>query len=125
MDSAHKYTDKKIEDTESQINKVYNKLEKDLIKMSNDYFEQFSDVDAEKQKEVESGDITEKEYRSWRASTMMSGLKWSNFSKAVSKRIYEANKQATDIFNSVLPDVFVENYNHIGKDIQRQVREIR
>ena len=125
MDSAHEYTDDKIDAVEKQIDRVYASLQKDIDKLAKQYFSQFEDADAQKLAEVKAGSITENEHRLWRASEMMSGRKWSAFVKKVCKLIYEANKKAVSISNMAMTDVFIENYNFVGKDIERQVHALR
>ena len=124
MDRAHEYTDNKIESVEKKINKVYKNLQTKINKKTTQYFDQFKDADDAMRAKVDAEEMTEAEYNAWRITTMMQGAKWDKFVKEVCKLIYEANKKAISISNDAMTDVFIENYNYIGKDIERQVREL-
>ena len=124
MDRAHRSTDKVVDNVEKQIAEVYKRHEDKLAGMYEKYFSQFADADEKKKKELDDELITKQQYVAWRSKTMMSGSKWKRFLKAVTKEIYKANVEAVAVTNKSLPNVFVENYNFIGKDVERQVNEL-
>lgn len=124
MDRAHEYTDNKIESVEKKINKVYKELQSEIDKKTAQYFDQFKEADDIMRKRLDAEEITENEYNVWRTTTMMRGAKWDKFVKDMCKIIHEANKKAISLSNEAMTDVFIENYNYTGKDIERQVREL-
>ena len=124
MDRAHRSTDKVVDNVEKQIAEVYKRHEDKLAGMYEKYFSQFADADAKKKEELDSGTITKQQYTAWRAKTMMTGSKWKRFLKAVSSEIYKANVEAIEVSNGALAEVFADNYNFTGKDIERQVNEL-
>lgn len=125
MDRAHEYTDNKIESVEKKINKVYKDLQAEIDKKTAQYFDQFKDADDAMRAKVNAEEMTEAEYNTWRTTTMMRGAKWDKFLKDMCKIIHEANKKAISLSNTAMTDVYIENYNHVGKDIERQVRELQ
>lgn len=125
MDKAHERTDKEIELIERQIDRIYAVQQKLISKLTERYFSKFEKADNEKKAKLDAGEITESEYRKWRQSTMMNGVEWYKFISDVCKIIHRTNVQAVALSNKVMPNVFVDNYNEVGKDIERQVREIQ
>ena len=121
MDKAHEYTDRELELMGRKIDAIYKVQNKVVVKMAEKYFSQFEDVDNKKKQELEDGKITKAEYKNWRIATMMTGKKWNEFIHSLCKVIHRTNQRAIDISNNATIDVFVENYNFVGKSIEEQV----
>lgn len=125
MDRAHRRTDKVIDETLEKIDKVYSDKEEELVALCSKYFNQFEEADEKKRKEYEDGLITKSQYAAWRTSTMMTGKKWKRFLHRMCKEIHSLNALAIKVSNDRMADVFVENYNFVGKDIEEQVHGLR
>ena len=118
MDKAHEYTDKKIEELYKSIDTIYDSKTKELDRLFNAYFSKFEKEASKKQKELD-----EKEYRKWLFS-ICTGREWNKLVKSATKIITGLNKKSAQTMNDAMADVYIENYNYIGKDIEEQVNGI-
>ena len=75
-DLAHSMTDKELEKMEQHLSAIYARAEKELQEKVDKYFKRFEELDAKKRALVDSGKLTEQEYRTWRQNKIMTGRHW-------------------------------------------------
>lgn len=117
-DKAHYLTDKEIERIEKKLSGIYSRANKELSEKTDQYFKKFAEMDAEKLKLVESGEMTEKEYKRWRRNKIMTGKHWQDMKEQTAMELARVNKTALEYVNGRLPSVYALNYNHSATEIE-------
>ena len=116
-DSARNYTDNELKAMEEYLSGIYAQAEKDLIKKFNKYTADFVRLDAEKQKMVDSGEMSPEEYETWRKNKLLYGMHWTRLIDQVKKEMGKCNQTALDYVNGRVPQIFSVNYNQIAESI--------
>ena len=112
MSYADDFTEEKLLELEKKINKVYSDAQKDLEKQAKDYFEQFAKRDEEYKKLVDSGEITENDYKQWRLNQIGRGERMNKMAANMAARATQANEVAMAYVNDATPTVYSLNRNH-------------
>lgn len=121
-DRAHTLTDKIIEQMERRLGRIYSAAAKDLEEKARAYFRNFERLDAQKQEALAAGSISEAEYRRWRTNKMLTGKHYIQMRSAANAELLKANQTATAYINGRLPEIYMLNYNHTGRDIMGEVK---
>jgi SPP1 gp7 family putative phage head morphogenesis protein len=116
-DKAHLLTDKKLEQMEKRLSAIYSEAQKDIQKKADEYFDKFKKADAEKQKLVKAGKLTEDEYKAWRQGKIMYGKRFTAMKEDISKQLLNVNQTATAYINGELPEVYALNYNALADTV--------
>ena len=116
-DKAHLLTDKKLEQMEKRLSAIYSEAQGDIQRKSNDYFAKFEKADAEKRKLVNSGKMTEDEYKAWRQGKIMYGKRFTAMKEDISRQLLNVNQTATAYINGELPEVYAMNYNALADTV--------
>lgn len=112
MSYADDFTEEKLLELEKKINKVYSDAQKDLEKQAKDYFEQFAKRDEEYKKLVDSGEITENDYKQWRLNQIGRGERMNKMAANMAARATQANEVAMAYVNDATPTIYSLNRNH-------------
>lgn len=104
--------EKGLEETEKEVLKPYVKAQKEIREMIRAYFAKHADEDNEKRAQVEAGELTQEEYRSWRLKTYCSGKEFKAFQEKVAKKYLELNQQAMKTVNEEEKKEFAEGANY-------------
>lgn len=118
-DIAHELTDKELEKMEQHLSAIYSRAEKELQEKADKYFKRFEELDAEKRALVDSGKLTEKEYKRWRQNKVMTGRHWKQMKEQAAQELAKVNETALEYVNGRLPGVYAINYNHSAEEIER------
>ena len=110
-DTAHRITDKKLEEMEKRLSAIYSRAGKEIQKTADEYFSRFAKQDEAKRKLLEKGKITEEEYTKWRKGKVMYGKRFSEMKEQCAKQLLNVNKTAVSYINGELPEVYALNYN--------------
>lgn len=105
-------TDKALEKLEQEIAKQYASVEKELYKKIHAYFSAIAKDDEKKADELESGTITQEEYKQWRLRRMTTGEEFETLRDEIAARYLEANMEADALINATTPQVFALNHNY-------------
>ena len=119
MSYADNYTDEMLEELEKKIGKVYSAAQKDFEKQSKEYFEKFAKRDEEYRKLVDTGEITEKEYKQWRLNQIGRGERLDKMAAQMAQRATKANEVAVDYVNDATPSIYSLNRNHEAYVIEK------
>lgn len=122
MDYGHKLTDKLLAETEKEISDIYAKASKEAQIKADKYFEKFKTQDAEMKDKLDSGQITETEYKTWRNSKMIGGSRYQSMANGLARDMTNANKLAASVINGHLPDVYATNFNWGTYKIEQDAR---
>lgn len=121
-DKAHKETDKKLAEMESELSAIYEQAGKEIEEKAQEYFERFADQDEEKRKLVDQGKMTEEEYRAWRQGKIMRGKRYMELRESIAQDLLNANKTAMAYINDMLPEIYALNYNAIKATAESVVK---
>lgn len=110
-DAAHKQTDAALAEMEQRIREIYSRAAEELQKTADEYFAKFENQDKAKRTLLESGKITEEEYKKWRKGKIMYGKRFEAMKKECAEQLLNANKTALAYINNQLPEVYTINYN--------------
>ena len=110
-DTAHRLTDKKLEEMEKRLSAIYSRAEKEIQQTADEYFSKFAKQDEAKRKLFEQGKITENEYNKWRKGKVMYGKRFTEMKEQCAKQLLNVNQTAIAYVNGELPEVYAINYN--------------
>lgn len=111
-DIGHEETEKILKEIENRISKEYAKAEKEVAEKLDDYLKKFRVKDALKQKAVDSGKITENEYKQWRVGQVMMGQRWAEMRDSLAQDFTNADKIARSIAYGHMPEVYAINHDY-------------
>lgn len=112
-------TDDELRKMEKYLAGIFSEASKDLTKKAADYMSDFARKDAVKQSKVESGEITDDEYKEWRKNQLLYGQHWTRLIQLVQKEMVDCNKTALDYVNGKTTQIYADSYNSIAKVIDR------
>lgn len=118
-DAAHLQTDKELAKLEKRIAKIYKEAADDLQSTIDDYFAKFAKRDAKQKALLESGEITEQEYKQWRLAQMGRGERFNALQNRVAERYTEANETAVRYVNDATPGIYSLNRNYSAYTIEK------
>ena len=113
-DYGYKKTDEQLEELEARLSSLYTETSKNVQKELEDFLKQYKDDDAEKQKELKAGTITEKEYKAWKRDSILNTKKMQAQVDALTEDLTNTDKLAMQMINGQLPSVYASNYNFEG-----------
>lgn len=119
-DTAHAATDRQIAALERRLVKLYANAEKSLQERVKAYFEQFAKRDAEKQKQLADGKITQQDFIQWRLSQIARGKEFEKLRDTVAQEMLKANQEAMDLTAQAMPDAYSVNYEQEAREINRE-----
>ena len=118
-DAAHLQTDKELAKLEKRIAKIYKEAADDLQSTIDDYFAKFAKRDAKQKARLESGEITEQEYKQWRLAQIGRGERFKALQSRVAERYTEANETAVRYVNDATPGIYSLNRNYSAYTIEK------
>ena len=118
-DAAHLQTDKELAKLEKRIAKIYKEAADDLQSTIDDYFAKFAKRDAKQKARLESGEITEQEYKHWRLAQIGRGERFKALQSRVAERYTEANETAVRYVNDATPGIYSLNRNYSAYTIEK------
>ena len=113
-DKAHILTDKKLEEMERRLAAIYASSESELTDIAEEYFSAFEEADEKKRKQLDDGEITEEEYRTWRQQKFLRGELYKKMQEDVAKKLLAINALAVAYINKQLPGIYAANYNQLA-----------
>lgn len=128
MDAAHRATDKEIDRLQKKIRPIYAKAQKRIGTEIDEWIKTVKDRSDELLQRIKSAK-TESELQAARNAynqffVRSVNNKDSRFSKMqhdVVKHLYDANKETAQLINSKTAQIYSDNYNFIGRQIQRDL----
>lgn len=106
-----------VKKIERFLNQQYKKAQKDVEKKLKKYIKQYKELDKRKKKEVKEGKITEDEYNQWRVNKILYGVHWQKLLENISADMLRTNELAVKYINGKVPDIFINAYNSLERDI--------
>ena len=115
------WTDKELSDLERRIAQVFKDAERDLDKEVKEYFAKFKLRDAEMQKLVDAGEMTQADYQRWRITQIGRGQRFEALRDKVAERYTQANEVANAYVNDMTPSIYSLNRNYEAYTIEKAV----
>lgn len=97
---------------EKEIVNVYGQAYRETRKKLNDYMNRFDAKDAIKQKLLQQGKITQKEYIDWRRGQILIGKRWREMVDTLTTDFVNADHLAMSILKGYLPEMYALNHNY-------------
>jgi hypothetical protein len=128
MDAAHRATDKEIERLQKKIRPIYAKAKKKIGAEIDGWIKTVKDRSDELLQRIESAK-TESELQAAKnaynqffvRSVNNKDSRFSKMQHEVVKHLYDANKETARIINSKTVQIYTDNYNFVGRKIQRDL----
>ena len=121
-DYLSRYADKKQDELERDVAKVYRQAQHDMWDKLQGYIKRYERIDESKRQQVADGKISQAEYDEWKRRRVFNGEQWLRQRKAISHVLTEADRQAANIINNGTLDVFKEAANYSAYDIEQNTR---
>lgn len=106
------YTDAALKDLEKQLKSVYNSAYKDILQKQKDFNAAYAKKEAKYQSQLNSGQITQSQFDSWKKGQVFQGKQWQEKKKQILDTLYSSNAIATKMINGQATDVFAFNASY-------------
>lgn len=116
-DKAHDMTDIKLEEMEKRLSAIYSRASKENQQTADEYFSQFKVQDEKKRKLVESGKLSEADYKKWRKNKILYGSRFKAMQEQCAQQLLKVNQTAMAYINGELPEVYALNYNALEEAV--------
>lgn len=113
-DKAHNMTDIKLEEMEKRLSAIYSRASKEIQQTADEYFSRFKAQDEKKRKLVESGKLSEVDYKKWRKNKILYGSRFKAMQEQCAQQLLKVNQTAVAYINGELPEVYALNYNALA-----------
>lgn len=123
-DIAHKMTDAELEKLEKRISDVYEQAAQEMQSKVDAYFKAFEKRDAAKLEKLESGEITEQEYKQWRLAQIGRGKRFEDLRDKLAERYTKANEVVASYINDLTSGIYSLNRNYAEYTIEKVFGDI-
>lgn len=116
-----RYTDKTFSQLESHISRMYKEVQKDLRKKLEDFTRHHKAKDAEMQRKLKAGEITQAQYQQWITGQVFVGNQWKQKIEQVNNSIKGVMQNASHLTHGKSMDVFAENANYTAYQLEKDL----
>ena len=124
MDTGQKMTDAELAKLEKRIAGIYRTAYNDLTDTIKDYFDKFAVRDAAEKARMEAGEISEDQYKLWRAAQIGRGERFEALRDKVAERMTNANATAIAYINDATPGIYSLNRNLAAYTIEQVAGDV-
>lgn len=110
MDQAHAWTDDKLDEIEERVVREYSQALREIREKADAYFRGFEEQDKRKREQVDSGKLTEEQYKAWRRAEIAQGRRYRALINSLAETLTSAGVESMADINSELPEIY--GYNH-------------
>ena len=119
-DIGHEETDDLLEIMTDEIYAIYEQAAYEMKIKAEDYMAWFEKTDEIKREQLKNGIITEKEYKQWKMSHLLTGDRWLDMADVLAQDMNRANLIAANIINGYQPTVYAVNINYMTYRIEHK-----
>lgn len=119
--AADRYTDKTFGQLESRISRMYKEAQKDLRQKLADFTRHHKAKDAEMQRKLKAGEITQAQYQQWIMGQVFVGNQWKQKIEQINDSIKGVMQSASDITHGQSMNVFAENANYTAYQLEKDL----
>lgn len=112
MDYGHSQADRMLSDLEQRIVDEYRTATKEIEKKITDHLKAFDEKDKKQKEKLKRGEITQEQYKRWRAGQIATGKHWESMRDILATDLSNANQIATNMINEHTLDVYALNANY-------------
>ncbi len=116
IDEARRETDKRLDALIDRLTEVYTRAQDEVDQAAREFFQNFAALDEQKQKLVDKGVLTEKEYEDWRTNKILYSQRFKQFKQQYAEDLLHVNEMAAAYINDELPEIYAINYNRFAND---------
>lgn len=122
--NAHMNADKTLEKIEGNINNtLYNKKSLKIANKTKIIKKMFGKIWNKKLSELNAGKITKQEYEEFMIKNVLLSKQWKKINKKITSEISETNKQAIELANKKMDEIYIDNYNSMIETIVGELKE--
>lgn len=118
IDKGHEETERLLERTEKEVQRVYKRAGMESRKKLNEYLAQFKKDDDAKQALVKSGEMTEEAYVKWRKDSMLTGKRFQEMLNTLADDYVQSDLIAMSIVNGHLLEAYAINRNFAAFQVE-------
>lgn len=118
MDSGYAEMIHEVDVLEYRINQYYRQAERELQEKIEKYYKDFDRLDQKKKELVNSGKLSEADYKTWRHNKIMTGKVWEQRKDVISRDLYNTNYKARNMVYDELPDIYASAHNFATYQIE-------
>lgn len=118
MDSGYAEMIHQVDVLEYRINQYYRQAERELQEKIEKYYKDFDRLDQKKRELVNSGKLSEADYKTWRHNKIMTGKVWEQRKDVISRDLYNTNYKARNMVYDELPDIYASAHNFATYQIE-------
>lgn len=111
-DYGHEQTDKELKRIEKLISKEYNQAAKELEEKMKKHLAKFEKKDVLMKKKLDTGQITEEEYKNWRIGQIAIGERWKEARDSMTNTLVNTDKTAAAIIQGNSIKAYGDNMNY-------------
>lgn len=123
-DKGYDLTEKELKALEKRIYDSYKEAYDGLTDIIREYFEKFADRDKTEKARLDSGEITEEQYRQWRLAQIGRGKRFEALRDKVAERMTNANAAAVAYVNDATPGIYSLNRNFAAYTIEQVTGDV-
>lgn len=117
-------TDVELAKLEKRIAAIYREAYNDLADTIRDYFGKFAARDAAEKARMDAGEISEDQYKLWRAAQIGRGKRFEALRDKVAERMTNANATAIAYINDATPGIYSLNRNLAAYAIEQVIGDV-
>lgn len=122
--AGQKTTDAELAKLEKRIAAIYREAYNDLTDTIRDYFGKFAARDAAEKARMDAGEISEDQYKLWRAAQIGRGKRFEALRDKVAERMTNANATAIAYINDATPGIYSLNRNFAAYTIEQVTGDV-
>ena len=125
-DTAHRLTDKKLEEMEKRLSAIYSRAGKTVQKKMADYAKSIDEKSAELLQAYNDAETEDEKRKAKKAyirfyRQIVKSKEFSALSSNVADDLYKANVEASAYINSQTPSIYALNYNYINAEMAKDI----
>ena len=125
-DTAHRITDKKLEEMEKRLSAIYSRAEKAVQKKMADYAAYIDEKSSELLQAYNDAETEDEKRKAKKAyirfyRKLVKSKEFVSLSSNVADDLYKANVEASAYINSQTPSIYALNYNYINAEMAKDI----
>lgn len=121
-DFAEKETDKRLDELEEKIVKIYSQAYDELNRKFDKHVQKFAKKDEIMRQRWQNGEIEEEDYLNWRKGQLFAENRLEQMANELGEDLVNADKLAMSVANGYMPEVYALNYNWETYDIEQNTQ---
>lgn len=118
-DLGEKMTEKRYAQLADDIKKTYAEASRDMAKKLKDFEVRYAAADKKMRARVESGKMTDAQYKVWQMGKVFVGRQWKNKVSQMKKSLANADKTALKLVRTGQFDIYADNANYFDFRIDK------